>query len=360
MRSCTRKFCAKVQRVARGEPRGQVTHRKKEGDWRRGWDRLDSLRARVLHRRRRKPAFSRPITESSCSDCRYPSSWQQRSRRPCTRSSGRPGGVPRRRASRPSAACRSSGATPGASPGRRPSAASASRRRSCGTIAVILTSQAGTGEVRQGPRLVQGGNPAEAGERALAPVGAGAGQVSFLVTALDRATGRRAWEFELPAEGALPFVHEKHNLASPSPVTDGERIYAWFGTGQVAAIDMSGKLVWKKHLGAEYGRVRDQLGTRQLPGGPRRRPAPALLPRASVLPARAGCPHRRAQVEGRCVPGRDVLQHAARRRDGRPAGSHRQLERRHERRTTWRPASASGTSPRPIAFRCRCRSITAA
>src|SRR5215207_3767972 len=29
---------------------------------------------------------------------------------------------------------------------------------------VILTSQAGTGEVRPGPRLVQGGNPLEAGE----------------------------------------------------------------------------------------------------------------------------------------------------------------------------------------------------
>ncbi|MEO7275073.1 MAG: PQQ-binding-like beta-propeller repeat protein [Vicinamibacterales bacterium] len=117
---------------------------------------------------------------------------------------------------------------------------------------VILTSQAGTGEVRPGPRLVQGGNPSDAGERALAAANA-AGGVAFLVTALDRTTGRRAWEFELPAEHALPFVHEKHNLASPSPVTDGERVYAWFGTGQVAAIDMTGKLVWKKHLGAEYG-----------------------------------------------------------------------------------------------------------
>src|SRR6185312_16469098 len=82
---------------------------------------------------------------------------------------------------------------------------------------VVVTSQAGTGEVRQGPRLVQGGNPLEAGERGLAPVGAGTDHVSFVVTALDRATGRRAWEFELAAEGELPFVHEKHNLASPSP-----------------------------------------------------------------------------------------------------------------------------------------------
>jgi outer membrane protein assembly factor BamB len=120
---------------------------------------------------------------------------------------------------------------------------------------VIVTSQAGSGEVRSGPRLVQGGNPLEAGERPLGGTGptAGDGKVVFLVTAFDRRTGKRAWEFELPAEGPLPSVHEKHNLASPSPVTDGERVYAWFATGQIAAIDLSGKLVWKKHLGAEYG-----------------------------------------------------------------------------------------------------------
>ena len=36
---------------------------------------------------------------------------------------------------------------------------------------VIVTSQAGSGVVRPGPRLVQSGNPADAGER---PLGAGA------------------------------------------------------------------------------------------------------------------------------------------------------------------------------------------
>ena len=119
---------------------------------------------------------------------------------------------------------------------------------------VIVTSQAGNGVVRPGPRLVQSGNPAEAGER---PLGegptSGSGKVTFLVAAFERASGRPAWQFELPAEGPLPTVHEKHNLASPSPVTDGQRVYAWFGTGQIAAVDLDGKLVWKKHLGAEYG-----------------------------------------------------------------------------------------------------------
>ena len=49
----------------------------------------------------------------------------------------------------------------------------------------------------------------------------------------------------------LPGVHDKHNLASPSPVTDGQMVYAWFGTGQIVALDMNGKLVWQRHLGKE-------------------------------------------------------------------------------------------------------------
>ena len=68
---------------------------------------------------------------------------------------------------------------------------------------VIVTSQAGSGEVRPGPRLVQGGDPLAAGERPLSS-GAAAGNVTFLVSAVDRRNGRPVWEFALPAEGPLP------------------------------------------------------------------------------------------------------------------------------------------------------------
>ena len=53
------------------------------------------------------------------------------------------------------------------------------------------------------------------------------------------------------SDGPLPGVHDKHNLASPSPVTDGQMVYAWFGTGQIVALDMNGKVVWQRHLGKE-------------------------------------------------------------------------------------------------------------
>ena len=115
-----------------------------------------------------------------------------------------------------------------------------------------MTSQVGSGASRVGPRLGQGAD-AIAGERSLGGAAAAASaSVSFLVTAFDRASGRKAWETEIKAEGNLPAVHDKHNLASSSPTTDGQRVYAWFGTGQIAALDMTGKVVWTKNPGADY------------------------------------------------------------------------------------------------------------
>ena len=121
---------------------------------------------------------------------------------------------------------------------------------------LFVTSQVGEGVRRAGnhPRLVQGGDAAAAGERALGAgrSAAASEHTEFLVEAFGRADGRRAWEHRFPAEGPLPAVHDKHNLASPSPVTDGRLVFAWFGTGQFVALDAaSGKPAWQRHLGRE-------------------------------------------------------------------------------------------------------------
>jgi hypothetical protein len=125
---------------------------------------------------------------------------------------------------------------------------------------VFVTSQAGAGVVRPGPRLVQSGNAADAGERPLGGSAAGSdGKAVFLVTAFDRMTGRPRWEYELPAEGDLPAVHEKHNLASPSPVSDGERVYAWFATGRSPPSTPPAHW-YGRRTSARVRGLRDQLG----------------------------------------------------------------------------------------------------
>jgi outer membrane protein assembly factor BamB len=122
---------------------------------------------------------------------------------------------------------------------------------------VFVTSQIGAGVRRSGnhPRLAQGADAANAGERALgAPLAQTAvapDRPIFVVEAFNGADGKRLWERRVDAVGPLPGVHDKHNLASSSPVTDGQMVYAWFGTGQIVALDRDGKVVWQRHLGQE-------------------------------------------------------------------------------------------------------------
>ena len=78
------------------------------------------------------------------------------------------------------------------------------------------------------------------------------GDIWLVVEAFRHADGARLWEHRARATGALPELHEKHNLATPTPVADGERVYAWFGNGQIVALDMQGRVAWTRHLGVEY------------------------------------------------------------------------------------------------------------
>lgn len=108
---------------------------------------------------------------------------------------------------------------------------------------IFLTSQIGDGPFEQRSRDF---------DNATAPKKTSAGKVRFVVLAFSRIDGHKLWEYSFDADGELPKVHIKHNLASPSCVTDGKMVYAWMGNGQFAALTVEGELVWKRHLGKEY------------------------------------------------------------------------------------------------------------
>lgn len=109
---------------------------------------------------------------------------------------------------------------------------------------VFLTTQIGDGPYADGGRDFPDAVTArKTGQR---------DSVEFAVLAFDRSTGELAWKYQFPAEGSLTPVHSKHNLASPSCVTDGQRVYAWFGTGQFVALGMNGELVWERNLSKDY------------------------------------------------------------------------------------------------------------
>ncbi|MDG2122692.1 MAG: PQQ-binding-like beta-propeller repeat protein, partial [Verrucomicrobiales bacterium] len=62
------------------------------------------------------------------------------------------------------------------------------------------------------------------------------------------------------SRGRLEAVHPLQNLATPSCAVDGERVVAWFGTGQVVCLDTAGEVQWERHLGEELHEFRLKWG----------------------------------------------------------------------------------------------------
>lgn len=71
----------------------------------------------------------------------------------------------------------------------------------------------------------------------------------YRVLSLDADGGEILWDVQV-AEGA-PYDdrHSASSYASPTPATDGERVYAYFGTPGLFALDFDGNVLWHADLG---------------------------------------------------------------------------------------------------------------
>jgi outer membrane protein assembly factor BamB len=82
----------------------------------------------------------------------------------------------------------------------------------------------------------------------------------LLLLRLDRADGKVVWQREVgkgtpgyqgpPGPGRF---HNEHNMASPSPVTDGRHVWAHYGNGDLACYDFAGNRVWTFNLTERLG-----------------------------------------------------------------------------------------------------------
>ena len=68
--------------------------------------------------------------------------------------------------------------------------------------------------------------------------------VSCRIVCVNRKEGSIAWNKEVHRQkpGAM---RRQNSYATPTPVTDGERVYAVFYDGTVVSVDFAGKIVWK-------------------------------------------------------------------------------------------------------------------
>src|SRR6266545_3748591 len=61
------------------------------------------------------------------------------------------------------------------------------------------------------------------------------------------ADGKRLWDATVPP-GPWQFKDLRGGYTAPTPATDGERVYVLFGSAVLAALDLQGKLLWRKEI----------------------------------------------------------------------------------------------------------------
>ena len=71
----------------------------------------------------------------------------------------------------------------------------------------------------------------------------------FVVLAVNRRDGTILWQRTLRSERPHEGTHETGSWASNSPVTDGEHLFASFGSAGLYCLDMAGELLWQKDFG---------------------------------------------------------------------------------------------------------------
>jgi outer membrane protein assembly factor BamB len=78
--------------------------------------------------------------------------------------------------------------------------------------------------------------------------GAADGKNSVLCVDLN---GKKQWLTQFGEE--RPAKNRKASGSNSSPVTDGQFIFAYFKSGELACLDFAGKLIWKQNLQEMYG-----------------------------------------------------------------------------------------------------------
>lgn len=81
------------------------------------------------------------------------------------------------------------------------------------------------------------------------------GNLEYVVQAHNRSDGQVRWRKAVREQTPHEGTHKDGSFASGSALTDGERVYAFFGSRGLFALDLKGNLLWEKQLGTMQTRL---------------------------------------------------------------------------------------------------------
>lgn len=106
--------------------------------------------------------------------------------------------------------------------------------------------------------------PIVVGDRVFVTASGGPRRERLHVIAIDAATGRTAWSRQMWATGR-PNCHPTSANAAPTPCTDGERVFAFYSSNDLAAFTLDGDLAWVRGLALDHPGVGNDIGMASSP-----------------------------------------------------------------------------------------------
>lgn len=106
--------------------------------------------------------------------------------------------------------------------------------------------------------------PIVVGKRIYLTASSGFAQDRLHVLCFDAANGKQLWERQFWATGRT-LSHPKMCNATPTPASDGKRVFAFFSSNDLVCLDLDGNLLWYRGLTHDYANASNSLGMASSP-----------------------------------------------------------------------------------------------
>lgn len=107
-------------------------------------------------------------------------------------------------------------------------------------------------------------SPIVLGDKVVVTTASGADLEQLHVLCYSTEEGHLLWQRNFWATGRT-FCHSQSTPAAPSPVSDGEYVYAFFGSNDLVCLDLEGNLKWYRGLGFEHPKAGNDVGMASSP-----------------------------------------------------------------------------------------------
>jgi len=106
--------------------------------------------------------------------------------------------------------------------------------------------------------------PIVVGDRVIVTASSGFTQDRLHVLCFDQSSGQKLWERQFWATGRT-MTHPKTTVASSTPCSDGQRVFAQFSSNDVVCLDVDGNMLWYRGLTHDFPNASNSLGMASSP-----------------------------------------------------------------------------------------------